>query len=321
MLLRNQLAGRPLWRGLLALQNVRSFSSKKDVLGNVNSAKGGKLPRMMSGPQRSMIEALEDIESDPGWSANQRTMVDRLFYAPVATTEEQIRDDLKTAHRLMAKFNYDDLVWNHISARCLYEQSEDCCDLPLDSFLITPGGMHFSEVRADDFVFDTIDECGNIIHSGIYKSRPDIRSIIHTHTPAIMTVSVLKNGFKFLTQDSAPFFNKIGYHDWEGLHCSEYEKERIAENLGTDGIALFMRNHGATVVGRSIQEAWVRTYYLDRCCQVQLAAMATGDELIECPEDLLEHAQKQVESFFPHGKYEWRALTRLVDKFSHTRTF
>lgn len=240
-------------------------------------------------------------------------MVDRLLHAPVAKTEAQIRQDLKTAHRLVARYDLDDLVWNHISARCLDDQTEDCCDLPSDTYLITPGGVHFSQVRTEDFVFDSVDETGNLIHSGIYEARTDVRCIIHTHAPAIMIVSVLEDGFKFLTQDSAPFYNRIGYHDWEGLHCSDVEKSRIAENLGPDGIALIMRNHGATIVGRSIQEAWVRLYYLDRCCRVQIEAMKTGAKLRECPEDLLLHAQGQIEKFFPHGKYEWRALSRLVD--------
>jgi len=214
----------------------------------------------------------------------------------------------------MARYGFDDLIWNHISARCFDDQTEDCCDLPTDSYLITPGGVHFSEVRGDDFVFDSTDESGNVIHSGIYAARPDVRSIIHVHTPAIMVVSVLKDGFKFLTQDSAPFYGKIKYHDYGGLHSTMEEEKNIASDLGPDGVALFMRNHGATIVGRSIQEAWVRTYYLDRCCKVQIEAMQTGGEILHCPTDLLVNAAEQIEKFFPHGKYEWAALKRLVDR-------
>jgi ribulose-5-phosphate 4-epimerase/fuculose-1-phosphate aldolase len=241
-------------------------------------------------------------------------MADRIFQSDVARTESQIRHDLKIAHRLIARYGMDDLVWNHISARCLDEQTADCCELPSSSYLITPGGMHFSEIRAEDLVFDSIEESGNVIHSGIYQARPDVRCIIHIHTPAIMVVSVLEEGFKFLTQDSAPFYKRIGYHKYEGIHSADDEKDRISASLGKDGIALIMRNHGATVVGRSIQEAWVRTYYLDRCCKVQIDAMRTGGKLIECSDELLVHAQKQIDKYFPHGKFEWGALKRLVDK-------
>jgi ribulose-5-phosphate 4-epimerase/fuculose-1-phosphate aldolase len=173
--------------------------------------------------------------------------------------------------------------------------------------------MHFSEVMPEDLVFDSTEESGNVIHSGIYAHRPDVVSIIHAHTIPTMAVSAMKCGFKFLTQDSAGFFGKLGYHDWEGNLGSEEEKERVAEDLGKTGVALILRNHGAVVVGRSIQEAWVRFYYLDRCCRVQLEAMKSGAELNECPPDMLIHAAEQKERFFPDGRYEWPALTRLVE--------
>lgn len=291
----------------------KGLSTSAGVQHECEDGEKGKIPRQLSGPQRSMIEGPQGAGLDSSWSAQQRTMVDRLFYAPVAQTEAQIRQDLQMAHRLLARYGFDDLVWNHVSARCIDDQTEDCCDLPSDTYLITPGGMHFSEIRSEDFVFDSVDEPGNIIHSGIYAARPDVRCVIHTHTLAIMTVSVLKQGFMFLTQDSAPFYKRIGYHDWEGLSCSDVEKDRIAASLGPDGIALIMRNHGATVVGRSIQEAFVRLYYLDRCCRVQVEAMKCGGEIIPCCEELLEHAGDQIERYFPHGKYEWAALTRLVE--------
>jgi len=241
-------------------------------------------------------------------------MIDRILHAPVATTERQIRKDLSTAHRLMARYNFDDLCWNHISARCgNIGQDESCCDISPDNYLITPGGMHFSEVMPEDLVFDSTEESGNVIHSGIYAHRSDVVSVIHAHTIPTMAVSAMKCGFKFLTQDSAGFYGKIGYHDWEGNLGSEEEKERIAENLGKNGVSLFLRNHGVVVVGRSIQEAWVRFYYLDRCCRVQLEAMKSGAELIECPPDMLQYAAEQKERYFPDGRYEWPALTRQVE--------
>jgi ribulose-5-phosphate 4-epimerase/fuculose-1-phosphate aldolase len=276
---------------------------------------GGKADELsiFSRPQRELL-LQQQQQSDPSYSAQQRTMIDRILHAPVASTEGQIRKDLSVAHRLMAKYGFDDLCWNHISARCgNVGQEEDCCDITPDNYLITPGGMHFSEVMPEDLVFDSTEESGNVIHSGIYAHRPDVVSVIHAHTIPTMAVSAMKCGFKFLTQDSAGFYGKLGYHQWEGNLGSEEEKERVAEELGKNGVALFLRNHGVVVVGRSIQEAWVRFYYLDRCCRVQLEAMKTGAELIECPPDMLKYAAEQKERFFPDGRYEWPALTRLVE--------
>lgn len=266
-----------------------------------------------SKPQREIL-LNQGKTTDPSISAQQRTMTDRILLPTPANTEAQIRRDLAVAHRLMARYGFDDLCWNHISARCgAGDQDENCCNMSSDNYLITPGGMHFSEVSSVDLVLDSTAESGNVIHSGIYKHRPDVVSIIHGHTIPIMAVSALKDGFRFLTQDSATFYDKLGYHDWEGVLGCEQEKERIVKNLGSTGVALILRNHGGVTVGRSIQEAWVRFYYLDRCCRVQLEAMKAGsDQLVECSKEMLVHAAEQKEKYFPDGKYEWPALTRLV---------
>jgi polyhydroxyalkanoate synthesis regulator protein len=52
--------------------------------------------------------------ADPSISAQQRTMIDRIITCPVATTEAQIRKDLTVAHRLMARYSFDDLCWNRM---------------------------------------------------------------------------------------------------------------------------------------------------------------------------------------------------------------
>lgn len=192
---------------------------------------------MLSGPQANMVAS--------SFSANQKSMTDRIFHAVPATSESEIRSDLRTAHRLVARYGWDDLTWNHISSRCSgTEEVEDCCDLDSSTYLITPGGVHFSEVREEDLVFDSISESGNVIHSGIYEARPDVRCIIHIHTPAILAVSCLKDGFKFLVQDAAPFYERLGYHQYQGVHTSDEERVRIQDALGPDGIAIIMRNHG-----------------------------------------------------------------------------
>jgi len=292
---------------------IRSFATLNSGLNNAKATPVSEdLLSAFSKPQRAMF--LKNSLSESSYSAQQRTMIDRILHSPAASTEQQIRKDLSVAHRLMARYGWDDLCWNHISARCgSIGQEDQCCDISPDIYLITPGGMHFSEVMPEDLVFDSTEESGNVIHSGIYAHRPDVVSVIHAHTVATMAISALKGGFKFLTQDSAVFYNKIGYHDWEGVLGSEEEKERIAANLGKNGAALILRNHGAVVVGRSIQEAWVRFYYLDRGCRVQLEAMKSGGELIECPPEMLIHAAEQKERFFPDGRYEWPAMTRLVE--------
>lgn len=70
-------------------------------------------------------------------------------------------------------------------------------------------------------------------------------------------------------------YNKIGYHDWEGLSVDLDERFRIAENLG-DNKCLVMRNHGFLSVGKTAGEAFMNMYYLIRLCETALQAHATG---------------------------------------------
>ena len=152
----------------------------------------------------------------------------------------------------------------------------------------------------------------------LHFCRPDIQAIVHTHTTAITAVSALASGLRFYTQDSCEFYGKVGYHDYEGLSTDPAECGRLAEALGPNNHTLFLRNHGAVTTGASIGEAWVRMYYLDRICKVQLEVMkargggGTGEDLPIDPE-LCAKVQEQFRAFVP-GAYEWKALIEYAER-------
>lgn len=76
-----------------------------------------------------------------------------------------------------------------------------------------------------------------------------------------------------------------------------------------------MENHGAVTVGASVGEAWVRMYFLDRVCEVQLRAMAVGlSHLRPIPEPVLLHARDQYEQTSQPGLYEWPALRAFAER-------
>ena len=60
--------------------------------------------------------------------------------------------------------------------------------------------------------------------------------------------------------------------------------------------------------------SFVKLYYLEKACKLQIDVLSTGLEYYECCEELLLHAQQQQEKYFPQGKHEWRALSRLAEK-------
>lgn len=223
--------------------------------------------------------------------------------------EQEIRRDLAAAHILSHHFGYDELIWNHISAR-------------LDGdgrFLVTPGDLHFDEVRPENLIVSSPENknvTADVIHSTIYKVRPDVGAVVHHHTPAVVAVSAMEDGLKYLTQDSAAFYGSVAYHPWEGVSDDYDECERIAAAAADGAHTILMRNHGALTFGATVAEAWVRYYYLDRVCQVQ-CSMPSGSPALQPDRAVLEHAASQYRpphGPFCHGKAEWPALLRLVDR-------
>lgn len=140
--------------------------------------------------------------------------------------ERELRIDLSAAHRLSHYFGFDELIWNHISGRCG------------DGFLVSPGDMLFDEVGPEHLVMSSPSNANitaDVIHSAIYKARPDVGAIVHHHTTAVVAVASLEEGLQYYTQDSAAFYGRVAYHEWEGLSDNYDECERIAGKL-KDGV-------------------------------------------------------------------------------------
>ena len=219
-----------------------------------------------------------------------------------------LRRELAAAHHLSHAYKLDDLVWNHISAR-IDDSSK---------FYITSGTELFDEVTPESLVESTAENANitaDVIHSAIYNARPDVGAIVHHHSPSVVAVSMLPEGLRFLQQDSAGFVDKVAYHNWEGVANDYDERASIAADLGPSAHTLIMRNHGACTVGRTVGEAWVRYFYLERCCRYQMAVL-NAPSLVEPDAAVLAHAAAgwAQDSTSCHGHMEWTALTRQAER-------
>ena len=231
--------------------------------------------------------------------------------------EWEARKELAACYRLAFLFGFGDLIWNHITLR-----------IPgTEHFLINKFGLRYDEITASNLVkidiegnsinileennSEEINLTGYIIHSAIHSIRADIMCVMHSHTEAGMAVSALKDGLIPMTIDALPFYNRISYHSFEGLSVDIDERKRIGEALGTNK-AMILRNHGLLTCGHSVGETFVKMYYLDRACKVQLQVQSTGKE-IELPSAEIAEKTANQSTTYPHGLYEWPALLRLVN--------
>jgi ribulose-5-phosphate 4-epimerase/fuculose-1-phosphate aldolase len=231
-------------------------------------------------------------------------------------TEREVRVQLAACYRLISHYGMDDLVFTHISAR-----------VPgtADRFFINPYGLHFSEITASSLV--TIDLEGNlvegsypvnkagfVIHSAVHAARHDVACVLHTHTRSGVAVSCLAEGLLPLNQFSLQFYNRIGYHDYEGVALDLDERQRLVADLG-DKRVLVLRNHGLLTAGRTIPEAFSLMYYLDQSCRVQMEVMASGGKMLAVDGQTAEKTARQFErEDSSYGQREWPALLRILDK-------
>jgi ribulose-5-phosphate 4-epimerase/fuculose-1-phosphate aldolase len=237
--------------------------------------------------------------------------------------EWRVRVDLAAAYRLIAYFKWDDLILTHNSAR-----------VPgtTDQFLINPMGLMFDEITASNLIKIDVDGnqvepseyepnyAGFVIHSAIYLGRPDVNCVIHTHTEADIAVGALEEGLLPLSQWAMRFYNRLGYHDYEGVSLDLDERERLQQSIGNHPV-LVLRNHGLLATGRNAAEAFSYTYHFQRSAEAQLkimAAIAAGAKMVVPSPETCERQAAQFDNAVntPRlgGQREWPALLRLCDR-------
>ena len=239
-----------------------------------------------------------------------------------------LRVDLALCYRVVAHYGLTDLIYTHISARVPGTE---------DRFLLNRMGIGFDEMTAADLVEvgcaappedapgpeetlggtteGRVNRAGHTIHSAILMARPDVGCALHLHTRAGMAVAALEQGLMPLNQISMQFYDRIAYHDYEGIALDLDERERLIASLGGKN-AMILRNHGLITTGRNVAEAFTRAYYLEKACEIQMDTLAMGRELRLPPPEVCEHAAQQFDGFYEAGSCElsWAANRRLIDR-------
>merc|ERR1719232_1138136 len=204
--------------------------------------------------------------------------------------EKLLRCKLAAAYRLVDSYGWTQSIYDHISVRI----SQDT-----EHFLINPFGMLYNEITASSLVkVDMQGSCveagttnfgvnvaGFMLHSAIHSARPDLKCIIHLHTPSIVAVSAMKCGLLYLSQESC-LVGDVSYHSYEGLVVEGGERDRIAKDLGVHNKVMMLRNHGAVCCGETVEEAFYYAYHLVLAADAQLKMVPLGvDNLIPIPEE------------------------------------
>jgi len=237
--------------------------------------------------------------------------------------ERAARIDLAACYRLAAHFGLNEGIDNHLTLMVPGHT---------DRFLLAPFGLHWSEVKASDFmVLDfngqivsgrgPVEDTALYIHLPVHRvGGARARCVLHTHMPYATALGMLENPrLEMAVQSALTFHDDVAYDgDYNGLAFDETEGERLARALGPKSV-LMMRNHGALVVGETVPQAFERLYFLERASQAQVLALSTGRALRPIPEPVVRATLAQFTSGSLVGgrdraELHFDALKRLLDR-------
>lgn len=224
------------------------------------------------------------------------------------STVESLKTDIAWASRILAMHGHGDFTLGHISVR--------------DGDLVHMKRNHvgLEEVTPADVV--TIDlDCKRVagegkihleavLHTEVYKARPDVRSIVHTHPPYATAFGTTTAELAMLNHDAVLFKDGLAFFDDTAeLILNAAQACRVAEALGDKRVAI-MRGHGVLVTGSSIPWAVYAALTLERVIQIQAIATQLGP-LRPMPAEMAERVfpDKYRDEF---AETYWQYLVRQV---------
>jgi len=258
-------------------------------------------------------------------NARVDAVADSPVKAACSPEEWELRVRLAAAYRMVDHFGWTELIYGHLTVRV------PTPDAAAKHFLINPYGLGYDEVTASNLVKIDCDgnivgesayqvnRAGFVIHSAIHMGRDDAHCVMHTHTRAGMAVSASTAGLLPLSMNSTAFYNRLAVHEYEGVTVDLDERARLVRDLGNAN-AILLRNHGLLTCGRTIPQAFLLLYRLERAAQVQLDAAAMNQPLSVIPDAVAERSAEQLTGFMREsyagtfGEQEFAYLMRKMDR-------
>ena len=195
-----------------------------------------------------------------------------------------VLEDMVVGSRILADFGVLD-GFGHVSARHPTNPNRFIMARSLAPALVTADDM-----MEFDLDGNPIDARGRavflerFIHAEIYRARPDVMSVVHTHSPGVIPFSVSKVPLGAMYHN--PSFLAVGVPVWDirkdfgdtnMLVSSSAIGKSLAAALGDKPVVL-MRGHGDVTVGPTVKMAVFRAYYTDVNAKLQSQALALGGE-------------------------------------------
>ncbi|XP_013980574.2 alpha-adducin isoform X4 [Salmo salar] len=299
---------------LLALQQIADFMTTSIPTMYPAAPQGGMAALNMS---LGMVTPVNDLRGS-----------DSISYEK---GEKLLRCKLAAFYRLTDLFGWSQLIYNHLTVRVNSDQ---------ERFIVVPFGLLYSEVSASSLVKINIqgeivdrgstnlgvNQAGFTLHSAIYAARPDVKCVVHVHTPAGAAVSAMKCGLLPISPEALTL-GEVAYHDYHGILIDKEENVLIQKNLGPTSKVLILRNHGLVSVGETVEEAFYYIHNLVTACEIQVRTLASaggpGNLVMLDPAKYKfrprcsEHVEGSTHPKWLVGEQEFEAYMRMLDNLGY----
>ncbi|ABF64739.1 class II aldolase/adducin-like protein [Ruegeria sp. TM1040] len=194
--------------------------------------------------------------------------------------EAQLRTDLADAFRICHMLGWSESVGNHFSAAVSADGQ---------SFLLNAKWQHFDTIAPEDLLLldsrtaetpPDVDASAWCVHGTLHRRLPDARVVLHAHSPYATALACLEDPTMVpIDNNTARFYGRTAYDmSFGGIADATEEGERLAEALG-DKSVLVMGNHGVSIVGDTVAEAFEDLYFFEKAAQTLILARSTGARL------------------------------------------
>jgi L-fuculose-phosphate aldolase len=112
-------------------------------------------------------------------------------------------------------------------------------------------------------------------HVWVYRNRPDVQCIVHTHAPHASALACTGESLRTIHMDSAMLHGTAHLAEWPGVPVADDEGRLISGALG-GAKSILLANHGLLTAGSSVEEATYLAVFFERAARMQLRAMAAG---------------------------------------------
>ena len=190
---------------------------------------------------------------------------------------KEFKETLAYSCNILAQEGHWDNILGHVSVRIPKQ----------DRILMKPHSFGLEEIRPQHIIVCNLDgkkiegkyerHSEIFIHTEIFKARPDVNCVVHTHPPYAIAFGSLRQPLRPVSHEGSIFCEGLPLFDYTTalIRTPELGRE-VAKTLGSCR-GVLMKNHGSTVVGDSIEVATLYAVFLEKAARIQLLATASGE--------------------------------------------